>query len=102
MCVLWCAVGSLFQTVPAADVETLLTMNWDPNIALSITSELVVMEVINRIFICIFEVSVNTTKSFLSCLLLEATCNVLFYFYPSIPVVPTDASWDQVAPVHPE
>jgi len=37
-------------------VETLLTMSWDPNLALSITSELVVMEVINRIFICIFEV----------------------------------------------
>jgi len=33
-------------------------MNWDPNLALSITSELVVMEVINRIFICVFEVSV--------------------------------------------
>ena len=44
--------------MPATDVETLLTMNWDPNLALSITSELVVMEVINRIFICIFEVSV--------------------------------------------
>jgi len=53
-----CFVGivSLFQSVPAADVETLLTMNWDPNVALSITSELVVMEVINRIFICVFEV----------------------------------------------
>jgi len=48
---------SLFQSVPATDVETLLTMNWDPNIALSITSELVVMEVINRVFICIFEVT---------------------------------------------
>jgi len=58
MCV-WFAVFSLFQSVPATDVETLLTMNWDPNVALSITSELVVMEVINRIFICIFEVSVT-------------------------------------------
>jgi len=52
-------IGRLFQTVPAADVETLLTLNWDPNVALSITSELVVMEVINRIFICIFEVSIT-------------------------------------------
>jgi len=65
--VLLCADGSLFQTVPAADVETLLTMSWDPKIALSITSELVVMEVINRIFICIFEVSIhNTTKTSVS------------------------------------
>jgi uncharacterized RDD family membrane protein YckC len=46
---------NLFQTVPATDVETLLTMAWDPSIALSITSELVIMEVINRVFICIFE-----------------------------------------------
>jgi len=61
---LWCAVASLFQT---ADVETLLTMNWDPNLALSITSELVVMEVINRIFICIFEVSTDCAKSSYVC-----------------------------------
>jgi len=64
---LLCACGSLFQTLPAADVETLLTMSWDPNIALSITSELVVMEVINRIFICIFEVSFNTSESLRVC-----------------------------------
>ena len=57
---MWCAVVSLFQAVPAADVDTLLTMNWDANVALSITSELVVMEVINRIFICIFEVSIKS------------------------------------------
>jgi len=62
-------VGSLFQSVPAADVETLLTMNWDPNVALSITSELVVMEVINRIFICIFEASptLHTTPTAADC-----------------------------------
>jgi len=50
-----CFAVSLFQSVPAADVETLLTMNWDSNVALSVTSELVIMEVVNRIFICIFE-----------------------------------------------
>jgi len=62
-----CVVCSLFQTVPAADVETLLTMSWDPNLALSITSELVVMEVINRIFICIFEVQKATVSYYCGC-----------------------------------
>jgi len=56
-------VDSLLRSVPVADVETLLTMNWDHNVALSITSELVVMEVINRIFICVFEVSTTAHVS---------------------------------------
>lgn len=46
---------SLFQTLPTGDVETLWTINWDANVALNITSELVLIEVINRTFICIFE-----------------------------------------------
>ena len=51
---LW--VFSLFQVATDADLEQLLSMTWDPNVALAITTDILVMEVVNRIFICIFEV----------------------------------------------
>ena len=39
------------------DIENLMNQNLDYNAAFAMTSELVAMEIINRIFICIFEVS---------------------------------------------
>jgi len=52
-------VFSLFQAATDAEFDRLFTMSWDPNVALAITTELMVMEVVNRIFICIFEVSLT-------------------------------------------
>ena len=51
-----CSMAGILQTSQSADLETLLTMTWDSNAALAITSELILIEIVNRIFICIFEV----------------------------------------------
>jgi len=37
------------------ELENLLAQDWDSNTALAITAELVAMEMVNRIFVCIFE-----------------------------------------------
>lgn len=37
------------------DIDQLLAQDWDSTMALSFTSDLIAMEIINRIFICLFE-----------------------------------------------
>jgi uncharacterized RDD family membrane protein YckC len=37
------------------DIENLLTNDWDSGTALAVTTELIAMEFINRVFVCIFE-----------------------------------------------
>lgn len=45
-----------FRDLDKYDIENLMNQNLDYNAAFAMTSELVAMEIINRIFICIFEV----------------------------------------------
>ena len=46
-----------FRDLEKYDVELLFSQNMDYEKAFAMTSELIVLEILNRVFICIFEVS---------------------------------------------